>query len=367
MKRILVLSVSAGAGHVRAAQAIMETLVMQPGTTVEYRDVMDFVPYVFKKVYTDAYMKVVENLPSVWKSMYRLTDKKSLLPTEQAKNIVEKFNTLKLLQYVKDFQPTDIVCTHFLPANVLEKDSIKSKLGYKLHSIVTDFDAHQLWVHNNVDNYFVATNLACLRLQEKGIDAAKIHITGIPVMPLFYTEQNKQDICTTWKLDINKRKILVMAGGGGVGDLAQVARNVATFAPDATVIVLCGKSVANYNKVQMLTTYYNNVKPVAFTTDVHQLMAIADLVITKPGGLTVSEAVVMKKPLLLISPIPGQEECNALYLQNAGVAMLAEDNVHMQNVLDMLLKENAIDRLKHNYSYIPHKNAGAAITEVIYK
>lgn len=327
MKKILITSVSAGAGHVRAANAVEEYL--KDKYSVRNEDLMEHSQIWFKNLYADKYLDLVNHTPWLWKLLYSLSDKPTLKTTFKLRRWIEYKTHHKFFKYIEQFQPEIIISTHFMPPEILLRLKEKTNLQFKIFVVVTDFDVHYLWTHIEADHYFVAGQLAKDKLIKYGITSDKITISGIPIMPLFfyqYTVEEKQQLHHQWKTHNNKIKVLLMAGGAGIGDLDVIAKDILSKRENIQLIVLAGKNKELLEKLQSLEKQYPaNIIAMGFTNKVHELMNISDIVMTKPGGLSTSECIAMKKPMLLVNPIPGQEEHNAIYLESLGIAKLAKN------------------------------------------
>lgn len=341
MKKVLITSVSAGAGHIRAAAAVEQYL--RNDTANEYiiknYDLMTFSTNWFKTVYATHYLAIINHLPTLWKSLYKLSDRPTLNINLKTRRWIEYNNHLAFFEQLKNFSPDIVISTHFMPPEILIAFKEKTQMNFKIAVVVTDFDVHYLWVHPEVDMYFVAGKKAKDKLIAYGIDENKIHISGIPVMPQFLKPSEVESLTKKWNFNPEKKRLLLMAGGAGVGGLDGLCKKILSKYPDIEVIALAGKNEKLLNNlVNIKNKGFNNLHPMGFTTEVHELMQLSDLIITKPGGLSTSECLVMKKPMLLINPIPGQEEHNAKLLTELGVAMLSKkllvDIEYMLNNLD---------------------------------
>jgi processive 1,2-diacylglycerol beta-glucosyltransferase len=341
---ILVLSVSAGAGHVRAAQALVATAERDyPHAKVTHLDVMDFVSKSFRKVYADSYIKLVDKAPLLWAYLYQNTDTQSSssLLTKIRRNI-ERLNTRDLKKEIAKIAPDAIICTHFLPAELASRRIAKGEGMPPIWVQVTDFDVHGLWVHPHIQGYFVASNEVAARLQARGIAAEQISVTGIPIMPQFSVPFNKSLCADTAGLDTNKTTLLMMSGGLGVGNIGTMARALLQMPGDFQIIALAGKNQAMLEELQALAVQHpGRIFPMGFTKTIEKLMAISDMAITKPGGLTSSECLAMNLPMIVVSPIPGQEERNADYLLEAGAALKAVDIAALCYKVQKLLQNPA--------------------------
>lgn len=325
---ILVLSVSAGAGHVRAAQALVATAERDyPHAKITHLDVMDFVPSSFRKVYADSYIKLVDKAPLLWAYLYQNTDKQesSSLLTKIRRNI-ERLNTRDLKKEIHKIAPDAIICTHFLPAELASRRIEKGETMPPVWVQVTDFDVHGLWVQPHMQGYFVASDEVAARLAARGIAAEQIKVTGIPIMPQFSIPLNPALCANEIGINPNKLTIIMMSGGLGVGNIANMAQALLQLPNDFQIIALAGKNQAMLTELQALAAQYPaRLFPMGFTKTIERLMAVSDLAITKPGGLTSSECLAMHLPIIVVSPIPGQEERNADYLLESGAALKAVD------------------------------------------
>jgi processive 1,2-diacylglycerol beta-glucosyltransferase len=341
--RLLILSVSAGAGHVRAADAIAAAAAAATAAhQVRHLDLLSLVPRGFKKLYGEQYIKLVEKLPELWSYLYSKSDRPTRDSFGKLKRAVEKVNTRKLNAEIEKFAPDAIVCTHFLPAELLSRQKSKGKPLPPLSVQVTDFDVHALWVHSHVDRYCVANDEVAFRLADRGVAREKVHVTGIPVMPQFAVPLDRATCASELGVETDKFTVLMMAGGAGVGSLDDLAARLLRLPDDLQLIALAGRNAELLKRLQVLARKHpGRLFPLGFTTTVERVMTAADLVITKPGGLSVSECLAKNKPMLLVSPIPGQEERNADYLLEAGAAIKAVDGASLAFKLAGLLASPA--------------------------
>jgi processive 1,2-diacylglycerol beta-glucosyltransferase len=345
-KKLLILSVSAGAGHVRAAQAIeAAAAAASPPFEATHLDLLSIAPADFRRFYGAHYLKLVEALPQLWSYLYSKTDRpsrNSLLG--DLKRAAEKLNLRKLDAEIARLEPDLILCTHFLPAELLSRQRSRRRPGAKpvppLWVQVTDFDVHALWVHPHIDRYCVASDEVAFRLADRGVPREKIAVTGIPVMPQFAQTLDRAACAAELGLDPAKFTVLMMAGGGGVGALDELAERVLREPGELQLVALAGRNETLLKRLRTLAKKNpGRLFPLGFTTTVDRIMSAADLVITKPGGLSTSECLAKGKPMLLVSPIPGQEERNADYLLEAGAAVKAVDAATLSFKLRKLLGE----------------------------
>ncbi|MEO5625503.1 MAG: glycosyltransferase [Dokdonella sp.] len=326
MTRLLLLSVSAGAGHVRAAEALR---VAAQGFDVEalHLDVMDYVPTAFRKLYTDAYLKLVEHSPATWAMLYQIMDKTPPnAPMARLRRVMERLNTHALRKAIAAFAPDSIVCTHFLPAELMMRERSRARLNCPVHVVVTDFDLHGMWVVPDMAGYFAANDEVAYRMEARGIDASKINTHGIPIMPAFALAHDRSECAAEFGLDPKRKTILLMGGGAGLGGLDEVAERLLALEADFQLVALAGRNAKMLDKLRALAARYpDRIIAQGFTDRVERLMTACDLVITKPGGLTTSECLALGRPMIVHAPIPGQEERNCDHLLEQGAALKAVD------------------------------------------
>ncbi|QBB70118.1 galactosyldiacylglycerol synthase [Pseudolysobacter antarcticus] len=368
-KKILVLSVSAGAGHMRAAEALRSHAEVAHGDVhALHLDVMNFVSSAFRKLYTNAYIKLVEKHPALWGMLYRMTSEAEPDATlQKMRRGIERLNTKALLRAIDAFAPDAIICTHFLPAEILQHEIKQARLHAPVWVQVTDFDLHKMWVMPHMAGYFAANDEVAFRMRAAAIAPATIHVTGIPIMPAFAQPLSREECAREFGIDPARPTFLLMGGGAGVGQLDQVAERLMTAAKDFQLVVLAGKNVAVLGKLQKLAAQHpGRLFAQGFTHHVERLMACADLVITKPGGLTSSECLAMGVPMIVHSPIPGQEERNADYLLEQGAAMKAVDTLGLEFRIQMLLAEpRRLQLMRDKAAALGRPDAAANVLRIV--
>ncbi len=300
MSRILLLSVSAGAGHVRAAQAIQAAAASHPAAPqVLHLDVMDYVNAAFRKLYTDFYIRLVTRAPALWGMLYQAShEARPDSRREAVRRALERWNAHPLLDAI----------AHFLPAEMLSRLLRKGRLQCPVSVQVTDFDLHRLWVQPGMSAYFAANEEVAWRMRAQGIAADRIHISGIPIMPAFTQAPARAACAQEFGLDPARTTILLMGGGAGLGSLDTLAASLLALQGDFQLIVLAGRNAEALAALQNLAGHHpGRLLAQGFTDQVHKLMACADLAITKPGGLTSSECLALGLPLIVNAPFPGHE------------------------------------------------------------
>ena len=341
--KILILSASVGAGHTRAAQAL-ETSFQQHGASVRNIDILTLTSDLFKKAYSKTYMELVNRAPHVVGYFYDLTDKPANPNKDGLRALVQKIN-LKPLQTVISSQPWDcVVNTHFLPADVIATMRRTKKSTQKQVTVVTDFDAHALWVNQPCERYYVANEEAAASLHHWGVPIGDISTTGIPIMPAFGATMTRDVAKKKHDLAPARSVILLLGGGFGLGPMERAYNQLLTMQTPVQIIVICGKSAELKEKLEKIVVPPRlKATVLGFTTQIDEYMRAADIVVTKPGGLTTAETLACGSAVAIMNPIPGQESRNSDFLLENGAAIKINSIATMATKLDRLLKDQ--DRL----------------------
>jgi processive 1,2-diacylglycerol beta-glucosyltransferase len=320
--RILIATVTAGNGHLAAAAALEEAWrAARPGDTLEKIDLLTLFSPLHRKIYHDGYVQLIERAPELWGMVFAKTDHPQLL--RRLKLFQRKFpsgSRLRFARHVKQFKPDAVLCTHYLPLETLTLLR-EQKNGPRpfVASIVTDFEAHALWMEACVDAYFVAAEETKARLVARGVAADQIAATGIPIAAKFSSKPDPRAVRKTYGLRDDLPVLLVLSGGFGMGPVSEILAELDKVPGDFQTVVVAGRN----EELRRELAVQNRRHPthvLGFATNMHELMAVAGLIITKPGGLTSSEALAMGKPLFILNPIPGQEAANSDFLLERGAA-----------------------------------------------
>jgi processive 1,2-diacylglycerol beta-glucosyltransferase len=366
--RILLLSVSAGAGHVRAAEALRTYAEQIEGVTALHLDAMDYVPASFRALYADFYVKLVNKHPDLWGMLYRASSEaRPNGPVQKLRRAMERLNTRALLKAIKDFAPDAIVCTHFLPAELLMHEIRRERLSIPVWVQVTDFDLHRMWVIPHMTGYFAPNGEIAFRMEANGIAAECIHATGIPIMPAFATPLQREACAAEFGIDPARPVFMLMGGGAGVGKLDQLAAGLLALEGDFQLLVLAGRNAAALATLNELAAQHpQRLFPHGFTHQVERLMACADLMITKPGGLTTSECLAMGLPMIVNAPIPGQEERNADFLLEQGAALKAIDEVALRyRIRQLAAQPDKLAAMGRQARSLGRPHAARAVLDVV--
>lgn len=342
--RVLILSASAGAGHISAAKAIEKAFRMV-GAAREIRhvDSLQYTSQVFRNIYSKGYIDMVNHAPNVLGWLYDVSDKP--WKNERRRLAFDRLNTRPLVKLINDYKPEMVVSTHFLPAEIISWLLCRKKINTKHSIVVTDFDAHATWLCRHYDQYFAALDETREHLEKLGVASDKITISGIPIDPVFAEPKAKIEMRQKYGLDVDRLTILISAGGFGVGPMEDLLNSLRMLKHPAQVIAICGRNARLKERLEEQSRDSNLlIKAVGYTNDMDEYMAASDMVLGKPGGLTTSEALSKGLVFVIVNPIPGQEERNSDHLLEEGVGIRCNNLPALAYKIDKLLDEP--DRLK---------------------
>ncbi len=308
-KKVLILSVSAGAGHLRAAEAIERAfLEMNAAQEVRHIDTLAYTNKVFRHLYSKAYIEMVNKMPEVLGWLYDHLDKP--WKNERRRLAFDKLNTRPFVKMLKEYQPDIIVCTHFLPAEIISWLRAKGRFDCRQAIVVTDFDVHAMWLCHHYEHYFVALDETRLHLKKLGIPADKITVSGIPIDPVFAHEKSQREMRDKHNLKQDVTTILLSAGGFGVGPMEHILKTLMEMQSPAQIIALCGRNQKLKGRIERLAASLSPerglaIQAVGYTSEMDEYMSASDILLGKPGGLTTSEALARGLVFVIVNPIPG--------------------------------------------------------------
>jgi processive 1,2-diacylglycerol beta-glucosyltransferase len=351
--KILVLSASVGAGHLRAAQAVELALKqLAPDADVRNVDVLTLTNAPFRKIYGEAYLDLVNKAPHVLGFFYDLMDrpKKPHSKGEALRLIWKKLNLKKFCELIECERWDIVVNTHFLPAEIIRSLKKSGKLRLPQITVVTDFDAHALWVNDPLDPYCCATDEASVYLQSLGVAEKRIAVTGIPIHPLFSKPRDADDARKAHGITGDRPVVLQLAGGFGVGPIEKLTRSILSIHEPLDLVVVAGRNEKLKKQLEAVDTPpRHRLKVMGFTDKMDELMAAADVVVSKPGGLTTSEVLARGAAMAIVNPIPGQESRNSDFLLENGAAIKINSAATLPYKLGKLLGDTRrLESLKRN-------------------
>jgi len=319
--RILIATVTAGAGHLQAAAAVEEAWRrLCPRDIVGRVDLLDFVPKLQRQLYARGYVKVVEHTPELWGLMFRQTDDPALVrKLTRFRRVFARATNRRFVRHLREFGPEAVICTHFLPVEVLGHLAGRGIDPFTA-CVVTDYEAHALWVDPALDLYCVAATETKSSLMARGTDAGQIAVTGIPIADKFAHRLSSPAVRRTLGLRNDLPVLLVLSGGLGMGPVADILTALDQVKRPLQTLAVAGRN-AELRTELAARDHRHPTRVLGFVTNMHELMTAADLVLTKPGGLTTAEALALGKPLFILNPIPGQESANSDFLLERGAAV----------------------------------------------
>jgi processive 1,2-diacylglycerol beta-glucosyltransferase len=346
--RIIIFSASYGAGHVRAAEALIEAIRMKaPSAEITHVDSMAFLSRPLNKVIKGTYIEMIKHSPRLWGKFYYRTSK--IPPHSALQRLLNIVGRSEFLSYIEKLRPDVIICTYPVIAGVLAQLRLRGVLKVPVVTVVTDYAVHSQWIHQGVDLYIVGNKDVYEGLVFRGIDPKNIKITGIPVNPRFEQLIDRQSVREKLHLNPERPVFMIMGGAYGVlGGIKKVCRMLADSEVPVQSIIVCGRDEKLYRSMDGIVAEAKNpMHRFGFVQNVEDLMAVSDIIITKAGGLTVSEALTQHLPLIIFKPIPGQEEENAHFIQRIGAGLVVQTEDELEETMYRLLRNpQEIERMR---------------------
>ncbi len=373
MKKILIFYGSYGGGHLSAAKSIKECIEKNyTDTDVVMLDCIEYVNKIINKLTTKAYADMAKNAHWIWKQLYYNSEKNGALA--RIGNTVNRLMAIKLNKLFKNGAPDLIISTHPFSSQMCAILKSKGKINSQIATILTDYAPHRQWLEKPeyVNYFFVAHDGMVEDLVKRGIDRNKIYSTGIPLSNRFLAHYDKDGILKEFGLAKNKATVLFFAGGEygfGKDTTFNILKTIIEEFDNLQVVAIAGKNVKMQAKFETLvkeTDSEDTVKVLSYTNKVPELMSISDIVISKPGGLTTTESLASGLPIIVINPIPGQEEENAEFLEQNGVGIWLKKNDNIKEKLrEILSSTEKIKEMKINARLLSKKNSTADICKIL--
>lgn len=373
MKKILIFYAAYGGGHYSAAKSIKKYLDDNFEVETNIVDCIEYINKVLNKITTGAYKEMARKAPNLWGMVYSHSQKGLLGHVSTRTN---KVMAIKLKNLIKEENPDLIISTHPFSSQMVSYLRKKGKIDCKLVTILTDFAPHDQWLigHEYTDAFCVSNDNMEKYLQNYGVEPLKIHVTGIPLSDRFFEKFDKNEVCSDFDLDPSKPVILFFGGGEfGLGKdrTLQILDALIHNLPTSQIVAISGKNPKMNSGFKDLVNKANaedRVKVLDYTNKVPELMSISTIVVTKPGGLTTSESLASNLPLLVINPIPGQEEENAEFLEAHNVAVWLRKNDDPDAFIQELFSNpEKINEMKKNSELLAKRNSTKDICEIIMK
>jgi processive 1,2-diacylglycerol beta-glucosyltransferase len=367
MARVLFLSASVGVGHTAAAAAVASALAeIDPGIETQTVDSYKYAASVFSKVVANGYIGMVKNVPQLYRFIYDRAERSSDIPA--FRRWVSQYTAANLRALVSEQKPDLVVCTHAFPCGVMAEYKRQFDPALPVVGIVTDFAVHPFWIYNNIDAYAVATSEMRQALVARGVKRDRIVVSGIPVDPRFGRPRLPvAELRAELGLPPDRRIVLMMGGGLGIGPLDRMIRSLAQVDVPLAGAIIVGRNGRLEKRVLAVAeqTEYP-LRVFGFVDNVYDYMHASDVLLTKPGGLTSSEALAAELPMVLVKPLPGQEERNTRYLVSRRAAVRAKGERQMaQLVREILTSSERRAQLCSRIHELRHPDAARAVAERI--
>lgn len=365
-KRILLMHISKVSGHRSAALAVEKAVnIIEPNTEVLNIDVFKYTNPVSTMIISSVYMQIIQRMPFIWSYLY--DNPKVIKRTQRLKTAIHKLNAPKLKIILDELRPDCIACSQAYPCGIMSDLKKIYNLNIPLVAILTDYVPHSYWVYDNVDYYITPSQEIKERLIEKGVEPTRIKPLGIPIDPKFNAPFDREQLKIKLGLRLGCPIVLIMGGSHGLGPIRQVLGYLDDSVFDFQGIVVTGvnKKLFNYlrsrkNKIKKEIQIYG------YADNINELMAVSDIIITKPGGVTISEALTLGLPVLILNPIPGQEDNNTQYLIKHGAAIKVDSAKGLTSVLeDLLTDPQELEKLSSAALKMSNPNASMDIARLL--
>lgn len=372
MKKILIFYASYGGGHLSAANSIKYYLSSNyENIDVELIDCMKYINKPIEKITTTAYNEMAKRAPWAWGKIYSDSQKGPLAHITTRSNQVF---AIKLLRLLREKKPNLIISTHPFGSQMCSYLKRKGKITSKIATILTDFAPHDQWLVGSdyTDYFFVAHNKMKEYLISKNIPENKIFATGIPISNKFLETFNTSKILSSLGLKENLKTVLFFAGGKfglGKSRTLEIFNTLVNDFNNIQVIAISGKNKKMYEEFNQIVKIANKtdfIKVFEFVNNVPELMSASDVVITKPGGLTTTESLVSGLPMIIINPIPGQEEENAQFLEHSNVGIWLKKQMNItETISNFLSDDEKLKEMKENTKKISNRNSTKDICTIL--
>ena len=368
--KILLLTVTAGYGHNATAKALGD-LFAQYGAEAKVVDVYEYISRLVRTAIARGYLISAKYTPELYRLFYTRTSKNKEKLNRM--NIVKLVNTLgafRFEHFVDDFSPDAIVCTHVLAAHLISEMKGRGMVDVPCIGVVTDYCIHPYWedvIH--MERLVTASELITLAAVKRGIPPERILPLGIPIHPKFNRPLSQRQAREELGLEPDRSTVLVMSGSMGYGNARKTVEQIAAAGLPMQLLVVCGNNRRAYNRIQNWKQKYQGdclVRVFGFVDNVEVLMSAADCIVTKPGGLTVSEAIAKALPMILINPIPGQEERNVEFLLNNGMASLVTKTFPVDEAIyDLFYYPERLQAVREMIRAIGHPDASERLVQYV--
>ncbi|PIQ84528.1 MAG: hypothetical protein COV75_01790 [Candidatus Omnitrophica bacterium CG11_big_fil_rev_8_21_14_0_20_63_9] len=364
-RRILLMYITTSSGHHRASCAIEQTIKrLDPGATVVAVDAFQYTSRFVRSAISHSYFSLIRHQPDVWEYLY---DNPTVhRRVQQLRTLLHRYHAGKFRQLLETVRPDVIACTQAYPCGVVA--DFKKHYNYRtpLIGVLTDYAPHLYWFHDTVDVYVVPSEQVKQRFITRGVESQRVRVFGIPIDPQFTEPVDRDAVARSLGLDPGRPTLLIMGGGGGFGRIREIVTSLDSLPYPCQLVVLLGtnRTLRTWFQAQH---FRHRVVPLGYTSDVHRLMEVATILVSKPGGMTTSEALAKQLPLVIVNPIPGQEAYNARFLLSQGAAVQAASiDMVRQTVRDLLENPAQLEVMRKRDAELAHPNAAIDTAKLLF-
>lgn len=365
-KNILVVTASMGSGHNKAANAVAEAIKRKyPANKVNIIDFMSTETAYFNSLVKDIYLKMLDHTPNVYEFFYKFTSDSTKGSTIQS--VFAHAMKKDMRELINKYQADMVICTHPFPCAAASYLKQTGDINIPLITVMTDFCVHQFWLYKNIDIYFTANDLLKKEMVNQGLLEERIFSTGIPVGYDFRLEYNREDLLKKLKLEDDVPVALLMGGGLGLGGVKDALCQLERLKKNIQILVITGANVSLWSEMNEYAQHSKHKIFVwGYSHNIQEFMSVSTFLISKPGALTISEALTRELPMILHDPIPGPEVDNAKFISENGAAVW----VKHQDTLDAVVREVLSDatilpKLKANAKNLKKPFAADNIADIV--
>lgn len=350
---ILILTSNTGGGHLKATEAICEHIKLRNlDYNIKIFNTLDYINPYFNKLVTSFYSECIKKYPDLFGKIYYYSEEDHI-PVTIFSSILKSLSK-KFLPTIKNFNPDIIISTHPFSTEMIsylkENGHISNS---KLINLLTDYAPHKFWIHNYVDAYITASEQMTKDMIDRGVNKDIIYPIGIPVGTSFLVSYDKKKTLNSIGFSENRFTILLMSGSLGVDYVLKIFKMIIDIRRPIQIIIITGNNTLLYNKFKNIIKNSNNpfikFHLLGFTKEVSKYMSISDVIITKPGGLTTTEAIFSNLPIIFFDAVPGQEEKNAEFILNNKMGMrISKSKESIDEFVKLIDNRYLLEEMKNN-------------------
>ncbi len=363
-RRILLMHITPASGHHRASCAIACALhQLDPSAAVTSLDASEYTSRPVRWAVAQTYRSLIQHQPDIWEYLYDNPAVHSRI--QRLRTLLHRYHSGKLRRVLDHVQPHAIACTQAYPCGMVADFKKSAGLLVPLVGVLTDYAPHLYWFHDTVDVYCVPSEKVRQRFLMHGVPEQKVRVQGIPIDPGFAAPTERETTARALGLDLTRPILLIAGGGSGFGPLREIVAGLDLLPHPCQLVVVTGTNRTALRHLQH-TTYRHRVVPLGYVDNMAALMDVATLLISKPGGLTTSEALAKRLPLIMVNPIPGQEAYNAQFLLSQGAAVQAASaETTRQTVRDLLDNPERLEMMRRRAGELSRPSAAVDIARML--